>query len=312
MILRCRLGAVAAVVSIAGLVKDFGRGRARTRALDGLDLTVREGEVHGFLGPNGAGKSTTLRVLLSLLMPDAGEVLLFGQDARRGAVAAHRRLAYVPGDVALWPDLSGGQVLDLLDRMRGVRSDPARRAELLERFDLDPGKKGRAYSKGNRQKVMLVAALSADVELLILDEPSTGLDPLMEAEFRACLREERAKGRTILLSSHVLSEVEAVCDRVSIVRSGRVAETGTLAELRHLTRTSISAVLDRVPAGVADLPGVYEAQVSEGGDGTVRLNCSVDADRLGELVTLLGSAGVRGLTSQGATLEELFLRYYVG
>jgi ABC-2 type transport system ATP-binding protein len=317
MILRCKLGRVTAVIRITGLVKTFGRGRTRTRALDGLDLTVAEGEVHGFLGPNGAGKSTTLRVLLSLLMPDAGDVRLFGEDARRTAVAAHRRLAYVPGDVALWPDLSGGQVLDLLDRMRGVRSDPARRAELLDRFDLDPGKKGRAYSKGNRQKVMLVAALSADVELLVLDEPTSGLDPVMEAEFRACLLEERAKGRTILLSSHVLGEVEAVCDRVSIVRAGRIAEAGTLAELRHLTRTSINAELARVPAGLADLAGLHDIDVVEigGGEdataGGVRLSCSVDSDRLGELVAVLGSAGVRTLTSQAPTLEELFLRHYV-
>jgi ABC-2 type transport system ATP-binding protein len=298
------------VVSITGLIKSFGRGRGRSRALDGLDLAVAEGEVHGFLGPNGAGKSTTLRVLLSLLTPDAGEVRLFGRDARRDVVALHRRLAYVPGDVALWPDLSGMQVLDMLDRLRGVPTDPARRRDLLERFDLDPTKKGRAYSKGNRQKVMLVAALSADVELLVLDEPTSGLDPLMESVFRSCLLEERAKGRTILLSSHVLSEVEAVCDRVSIIRSGKIAESGTLAELRHLTRTSVDAELARVPSGVAELPGLHGLEVTEAADGAVRLRCSVDSDKLGELVAVLGAAGVRALISQPPTLEELFLRHY--
>ena len=297
------------VISITGLVKTFGRGPGATRALDGLELGVAAGEVHGFLGPNGAGKSTTLRVLLSLLRPDAGQVRLFGRDAFRDAVALHRRLAYVPGDVALWPDLSGGQVLAMLARMRGVATDPARLKELLERFDLDPGKKGRAYSKGNRQKVMLVAAFASDVELLVLDEPTTGLDPLMEAEFRACLLEEKAKGRTVLLSSHILSEVEAVCDRVSIIRRGRVAESGTLADLRHLTRTLITAELDRVPEGLATLPGVHDLDVDEHASGH-RLRCSVDSDRLGEVVSALGAAGVRALTSQPPTLEELFLRHY--
>ena len=300
------------VISLTGLVKTFGRGSGATRALDGLDLTVAPGQVHGLLGPNGAGKSTTLRILLSLLRPDAGEVRLFGRDARREAVALHRRLAYVPGDVALWPDLSGGQVLAMLSKLRG-RTGPARRLpELLERFDLDPDKKGRAYSKGNRQKVMLVAAFASEADLLVLDEPTTGLDPLMEAEFRACLAEEKARGRTILLSSHILSEVEAVCDRVSIIRRGRVAEAGTLAELRHLTRTSVSAEMERLPAGFDGFPGLHEVQVTElaGPAGGVRLECSVDTDRLSGLMVALGTEGVRSLTSRPPTLEELFLRHY--
>src|SRR3954471_3372446 len=208
-------------ISVSGLVKAYGP----TRALDGLDLTVRTGEVHGFLGPNGAGKSTTIRVLLGLLRADAGTTRLLGGDPWKDAVTLHRRLAYVPGDVTLWPTLSGGEVIDLLGRLRGGLNQ-ARRAELLERFELDPRKKGRAYSKGNRQKVALVAALASDVELLILDEPTSGLDPLMEEVFRECVADERERGRTVLLSSHILSEVEALCDRVTIIRSGRTVETG--------------------------------------------------------------------------------------
>ncbi|MBW8803041.1 MAG: ABC transporter [Catenulispora sp. 13_1_20CM_3_70_7] len=314
------------VISLTGLAKTFGRGAGATRALDGLDLAVAAGEVHGLLGPNGAGKSTTLRILLSLLRPDAGEVRLFGQDAWRDAVALHRRLAYVPGDVALWPDLSGGQVLRMLAKLRGRKGDDKRLAELLERFDLDPGKKGRAYSKGNRQKVMLVAAFASEVELLVLDEPTSGLDPLMEAEFRACLTEEKARGRTILLSSHILSEVEEVCDRVTIVRRGRVAESGTLAELRHLTRTLVSAEVERLPSGFDRFQGLHEVRITELGgggglggpdgldgaqaNGGVRLECTVDTDHLSELMVALGTEGVRSLTSRPPTLEELFLRHY--
>jgi ABC-2 type transport system ATP-binding protein len=306
-------GAVTDVISLTGLVKTFGRGSGATRALDGLDLAVAPGQVHGLLGPNGAGKSTTLRILLSLLRPDAGEVRLFGRDARREAVELHRRLAYVPGDVALWPDLSGGQVLAMLAKLRGRRGGPARRLpELLERFDLDPDKKGRAYSKGNRQKVMLVAAFASEAELLVLDEPTSGLDPLMEAEFRTCLAEEKARGRTILLSSHILSEVEAVCDRVSIIRRGRVAEAGTLAELRHLTRTSVSAEVERLPAAFDGFSGLHEVRITEldGPSGGVRLECTVDTDRLSPLMVALGTEGIRSLTSRPPTLEELFLRHY--
>jgi ABC-2 type transport system ATP-binding protein len=284
-------------ISISGLVKTFGP----VRALDGLDLEVRTGEVHGFLGPNGAGKTTTLRVLLR---PDAGTARLLGGDPWRDAVALHRRLAYVPGDVTLWPSLSGGEVIDLLGRLRGGL-DPKRRDELLERFDLDPRKKARTYSKGNRQKVALVAALASDVELLLLDEPTSGLDPLMEAAFREVVADERHSGRTVLLSSHILAEVEALCDRVSIIRAGRTVESGTMADLRHLTRTSIQAELAGPPDGLTGLAGVHDLQV----DGT-RVRCQVDTAQLDEVLRRLSAAGVRSLTSQPPTLEELFLRHY--
>ncbi|MFD6915325.1 ATP-binding cassette domain-containing protein [Streptomyces virginiae] len=287
-------------ISVAGLHKAFGR----TRALDGLDLSVTTGEVHGFLGPNGAGKSTTIRVLLGLLRADSGTAELLGGDPWADAVALHRRVAYVPGDVTLWRDLSGGEVIDLYGRLRGGL-DRTRRAELLERFELDPTKKGRAYSKGNRQKVALVAAFASDVELLVLDEPTSGLDPLMEEVFRSCVTEVRAAGRTILLSSHILSEVETLCDRVSIIRKGRTVETGTLAELRHLTRTSISAELAGPPNGLAHLPGVYDVQVQ---GHTVRLQA--DTDKLDAVLRSLTGSGVRSLTSTPPTLEELFLRHY--
>jgi ABC-2 type transport system ATP-binding protein len=287
-------------ISVSGLVKTFGR----TRALDELDLTVRTGEVHGFLGPNGAGKSTTIRVLLGLLRPDSGDVKLLGGDPWRDVATLHRRIAYVPGDVTLWPNLSGGEVIDLLGKLRGGQ-EAKRKAELLERFELDPKKKGRAYSKGNRQKVALVAALSSDAELLILDEPTSGLDPLMEEVFQKCVQEERDSGRTVLLSSHILSEVEALCDRVSIIRSGRTVETGSLDELRHLTRTSITAELANPPDDLASLPGVHDAKVEHG-----RVSLEVDTAKLDELMTHLAKAGVRSLISRPPTLEELFLRHY--
>ena len=287
-------------ISISGLTKSFGR----TRALDGLDLTVDTGEVHGFLGPNGAGKSTTIRILLGLLRADGGTARLLGGDPWRDVVTLHRRLAYVPGDVTLWPNLTGGEVIDLLGRLRGGL-DLDRRSALLERFDLDPTKKGRSYSKGNRQKVALIAALASNVELLLLDEPTAGLDPLMEATFRECIEQERQGGRTVLLSSHILAEVEALCDRVSIIRSGRVVESGTLAEMRHLTRTSISAELASPPTGLGGLPGLHHLSVQ----GT-RLRCEVDTDKLDETLRRLVAFGVRSLTSQPPTLEELFLRHY--
>lgn len=274
------------------------------RALDSLDLTVDAGGVHGFLGPNGSGKSTTIRVLLGLLRADGGEVRLLGGDPWRDATALHRRLAYVPGDVTLWPNLTGGEVIDLLGRMRGGL-DTGRRAALLERFDLDPRKKGRTYSKGNRQKVALVAALASDVELLLLDEPTSGLDPLMEEVFRACIAEERDRGRTVLLSSHVLAEVEALCDRISIIRDGRTVEFGTLADLRHLTRTSITAELATAPSGLDALRGVHDLIV----EGS-RVRCEVDPDALDGLLRRLTEHGVRTLVSRPPTLEQLFLRHY--
>jgi len=287
-------------ISVSGLRKAFGR----TQALDGLDLTVHTGEVHGFLGPNGAGKSTTIRVLLGLLRADGGRAELLGGDPWRDATELHRRLAYVPGDVTLWPTLSGGEVIDLLGRLRGGL-DPKRRKDLLERFDLDPTKKGRTYSKGNRQKVALVAALASDVELLILDEPTSGLDPLMEEVFRDCIARERQDGRTVLLSSHVLAEVEALCDRVSIIRSGRTVESGTLAELRHLTRTSIAVETVSEPAGLESLPGVHDLHVEDH-----RARFDVDTVHLDETIRQLAAYGVRSLTATPPTLEELFLRHY--
>lgn len=291
---------ITTAIEVAGLVKSFGR----TRALDGLDLSVRTGEVHGFLGPNGAGKTTTIRILLGLLRADAGSARLLGGDPWRDATTLHRRLAYVPGDVTLWPTLSGGEVIDLLGRLRG-RVDPRRRAGLLERFELDPTKKCRTYSRGNRQKVALVAALASDVELLILDEPTSGLDPLMEAMFRESIAEERKKGRTVFLSSHILAEVEALCDRVSIIRSGRIVESGSLTELRHLTRTSLVATVSSQPSGLAALPGVHGVQV----EGT-RVRLEVDASALNDVLRFLTSFDLQNLISQPPTLEDLFLQHY--
>ena len=288
------------VIRASGLTKSFGR----TKALDGLDLVVQAGEVHGFLGPNGAGKSTTIRILLGLLRADAGEAQLLGGDPWRDAVALHRRLAYVPGDVTLWPTLTGGEIIDLLGRLRGGL-DRKRREALTERFDLDPTMKGRAYSKGNRQKVALVAALAADVELLLLDEPTAGLDPLMEAVFRETVEEAKRAGRSVLLSSHILAEVEALCDRVSIIRNGRTVETGTLSELRHLTRTSITAETTRPVPDLERLPGVHD--LARDGD---QIRCEVDTAQLEPFLRRLTDAGVRSLTSQPPTLEELFLRHY--
>jgi ABC-2 type transport system ATP-binding protein len=282
------------------VVKTFGA----TRALDGLDMTVRTGEVHGFLGPNGAGKTTTLRILLGLIRADSGTAQLLDGDPWRDATALHRRLAYVPGDVTLWPNLTGGEVIDLLGRLRGGLDRP-RRDDLVERFALDPRKKGRAYSRGNRQKVALIAALASDVELLLLDEPTAGLDPLMEAVFRECIEEERQRGRTVLLSSHILAEVEALCDRVTIIREGRTVETGTLADLRHLTRTTIQAELAGPPTGLAELPGVHDLHTEDG-----RVRFGVDNEALGPVLRYLADAGVRSLVSQPPTLEELFLRHY--
>ncbi len=292
-------------IRIDGLRKAFGH----TMALDGLDLSVRAGEVHGFLGPNGAGKSTTIRVLLGLLRADAGTVELLGGDPWREGPELHRRLAYVPGDVSLWPELTGGEVIDLLGRLRGGY-DPKRRADLLERFHLDPTKKGRAYSKGNRQKVALIAALASDVELLLLDEPTAGLDPLMEQEFRDVVDERRGTGGTVLLSSHILSEVEALCDRVSIIREGVTVETGSLDELRHLTRTAVTAEVDAAPAGLDGHPGVHDLEIRPIDGAGARVRCQVDAEHLAEVLRLLSDAGVRSLVSQPPTLEELFLRHY--
>jgi ABC-2 type transport system ATP-binding protein len=265
---------------------------------------VATGEVHGFLGPNGSGKTTTIRVLLGLLRHDAGQVRMLGGDPWHDAVALHRRLAYVPGDVTLWPSITGGEVIDLLGRMRGGL-DRRRRDDLLERFDLDPRKKARTYSKGNRQKVALIAGLASNAELLLLDEPTSGLDPLMESVFQQCIHEVKRQGRTVLLSSHILAEIEALCDRVSIIRLGRTVESGTLADLRHLTRTSIAVETTQPLTGLEKLPGVHDVVVE---DHHARFD--VDTAQLDTVVRRLAPLGVRSLTSTPPTLEELFLRHY--
>jgi ABC-2 type transport system ATP-binding protein len=287
-------------VEISGLTKTFGD----VRALDGLDLTVRAGEVAGFLGPNGAGKSTTIRVLLGLLRADGGTVQLLGGDPWTDAVALHRRLAYVPGDVTLWPNLSGGEVIDLLLRLRGP-ADQSRRAELLERFELDPTKKTRTYSKGNRQKVALVAALASHVELLVLDEPTSGLDPLMEAVFTECIAEAKAAGRSVLLSSHILAEVEKLCDTVTIIRGGRTVESGTLAQLRHLTRNTVTAVTRSDPTPLSALTGVHDFTA----DGR-RATFLVDNEHLDAVTRELAALGLESLVCAPPSLEQLFLQHY--
>jgi ABC-2 type transport system ATP-binding protein len=287
-------------ITVSGLVKTFGR----TRALDGLDLDVTTGEVHGFLGPNGAGKTTTIRVLLGLLRADAGTARLLGRDPWRDAVELHRRLAYVPGEVNLWPNLTGGEAIDLFGALRGGL-DPRRRDDLLERFKLDPTKRCRSYSKGNRQKVAIVAAFASDVDLYLLDEPTSGLDPLMDAVFRDCISEVVAAGHTVLLSSHILAEVEALCDRVSIIREGKTVESGTLAELRHLTRTTVSIETERPISGLETLPGVHDAQLD-----STRATFQVDTANLDAVLRHVVGFGVRSLTSTPPTLEELFMRHY--
>jgi ABC-2 type transport system ATP-binding protein len=289
-------------IRIRGLEKRFGA----TVALDGVDLSVRTGEVHGFLGPNGAGKSTTIRVLLGLLRRDAGEVEVLGGDPWRDAVDLHRRLAYVPGDVHLWPTLTGGEAIDLLCALRGG-TDRARRDELIERFQLDPTKRCSSYSKGNRQKVALIAGFASDVELFVLDEPTSGLDPLMETVFQAVVGEVRLAGRTVLLSSHILAEAEKLCDRVSIIREGRIVESGTLDDLRHLTRTSVSVRTRRAMTELPGWPGVHDPALEDDGH---HARFEVDTDHLGAVIARLSDLEVVALTSTPPTLEELFLRHY--
>jgi ABC-2 type transport system ATP-binding protein len=289
-----------APIEIQNLTKRFGA----VQALDGLDLTVRAGEVHGFLGPNGAGKSTTIRILLGLAKADSGSVRLLGSDPWTDAVELHRQIAYVPGDVTLWPSLTGGETIDLLARMRGG-IDEKRRTELIERFDLDPHKKARTYSKGNRQKVSLISAFSSRAGLLLLDEPSSGLDPLMESVFQQCVREARDRGATVLLSSHILAETEELCERVTLIRSGKTIESGSLDSMRHLSRTSIKAEMTGDPGDLTRIKGVENVSV----EGNT-LRAQVESESLGELIRVLGDAGVRSLLSQPPTLEELFLRHY--
>ncbi|MDQ0260367.1 ABC-2 type transport system ATP-binding protein [Sinomonas atrocyanea] len=294
------------VIATSGLHKHFGR----VHALDGLDLEVARGEIHGFLGPNGAGKSTTLRILLGLARATSGTATVLGGDPWTDAVELHRRIASIPGDVSIWPNLSGGEAIDLISRLRGGTADRAkyraRKKELCETFDFDPTKKGRAYSKGNRQKVALIAALATDAELYLFDEPTSGLDPLMEAVFTREVRTLAQNGATVLLSSHILSEVERLADRVSIIRSGKIVDGGTLDSLRHLTRTEISFAADHIDTAALGLrPEVHDLTVAEG-----RVKFGADSDRVAEVLPLLGSLGVQGLLVAPASLEELFLRHY--
>lgn len=289
------------VIKTKNLHKHFGA----TRALDGVDLDVRSGEVHGFLGPNGAGKSTTIRVLLGLLRKTSGEVNLLGADPWKEAVALHKRLAYIPGEVNLWPNLTGGECIDILTKLRGNGIDKKRRQDLLERFELNPTKKFRTYSKGNRQKVAIVAGLASDVDLYIMDEPTSGLDPLMEAVFQQTVKDLRAAGKTVFLSSHILAEVEALCDRVSIIRAGKVVESGSLAEMRHLTRTSIKVDTHKPLTGLDKLKGVYDIQKENS-----HIAFEVDTADINQVMEFITQFAIRHLSCNPPTLEQLFMRYY--
>ncbi len=294
----------AQAVEIQGLHKSFGH----TKALDGLDLTVSPGDITGFLGPNGAGKSTTIRVLLGLLRADSGTVRLLGGDPWRDAVPLHRRIAYVPGDVTLWPNLTGLQAIDFLARLRGDGAvDTRRRDELIERFELDPHKKARTYSKGNRQKVAIVAAFSTDADLYILDEPTSGLDPLMEKAFQACVEEVASRGAAVLLSSHILAEVEKLCTNVTIIRAGRAVKSGTLEELRHLMRTTVTARIRGESEALRSESFVHDFDDEDG-----RAHFSVDRAELDRAMARLTDLGIQELTVTPASLEDLFLREYQG
>jgi ABC-2 type transport system ATP-binding protein len=288
------------IIQTKNLVKHYGK----TVALNDLNLEVKEGEVMGFIGPNGAGKTTTIRILLGLLRKDGGTASLFGKDTWENTSELHKKLAYVPGDVNLWPNLTGGEVIDVLGKLRG-NFNPKRKTELLQRFDLDPTKKCRTYSKGNRQKVALVAAFASDVDLFILDEPTSGLDPLMEMIFQDCVAEAKKSGKTVLLSSHILAEVEKLCDQVSIIRQGRIVETGTLSQLRHLTRTSITVETGKPASDLGQLPGVYELTVNNN-----RAKFQVESGDLNNIMSFLTKYDIQAMTSTPPTLEELFMRHY--
>ncbi|GMA08346.1 ABC transporter ATP-binding protein [Tetragenococcus halophilus subsp. flandriensis] len=287
------------VIETRKLTKSYGKHQA----LRGVDLTVKEGEVYGFIGPNGSGKSTTIRILLGMLRKDSGEAKLLGKDPWKDAVNIHKRLVYVPGDVTLWPNLTGGEVIDFLGRLHG-KVDSSRRKKLLSQFQLDPKKKCRSYSKGNRQKVALVSAFLSDAELLILDEPTSGLDPLMEQVFQECIQEVKRQGKTVFLSSHILAEVEALCDQVGIIRQGKIVESGTLEELRHLTRTTVIVELSK-SADLKELEGVHDILRKEG-----KWHFSVDNNAMGYVMRTLAPMGIQSLTAEPPTLEELFIRHY--
>lgn len=288
------------VVDIQNVGKKFGS----FQALDDLNLSVKKGEVLGFLGPNGAGKSTTIRIILGLLKATSGQVSLFDQDPWDRAPDLHKRLAYVPGDVSLWPNLTGGEAIDLLGRLRNG-FDERRRQDLIERFELDPTKKSRTYSKGNRQKVAIIAALCSEVELLILDEPTSGLDPLMEDVFQEEILKEKKKGTTILLSSHIMSEVEVLADRISIIRQGQITQTGTLEELRGQTKTTIVATIKMSPERLTSMPGLSDLIIKGN-----KVSCKVKTEHLGQVIEVLSGYGIESLVSQPPSLEELFLKHY--
>lgn len=291
-----------AVVKATGLVKKFGK----VTALDGVDLEVNSGDVYGFIGPNGAGKTTTLRILLGILRANQGTATVFGKDAWHDAVEIHKQIAFVPGEVNLWPNLTGGEVIDLLVSLRGA-NNKNRRDEMIERFDLDPSKKCGTYSKGNRQKVALVAAFASEAELYLLDEPTSGLDPLMEKVFQRCIREAKEAGKSILLSSHILSEVERLCDKVSIIRQGKIIESGNLSEMRHLTRTSLLIQTKQPLEGLDGLKGVHDIAEKEQG-----LSLQVDTEELGNVVKFISKFQLTKLESAPPTLEDLFMRHYEG
>lgn len=289
-----------AILKADHVTKRFGK----FTALDKVSLALEKGEVYGFIGPNGAGKTTTIRVLLGIYQATAGRASIFGKDAWRDAVDIHRRIAYVPGDVSLWPNLTGGEVIDLLTRLRKT-GGKSRRQELIRRFDLDPGKKCRTYSKGNRQKVALVAAFASEAELYILDEPTSGLDPLMESVFMECVAEVKRQGKSVLLSSHILTEVEKLCDKVSIIRNGKIIESGTMDELRHLTRTSITVRTESPVAGLREDPRIHDLAEDAG-----LVSFQVDSDAVGEVVSQLSRFGIVSLESSPPSLEDLFMRHY--
>lgn len=291
---------IMSLVEIKGLTKKFHH----FTALDKIDLNLNEGEIYGFIGPNGAGKTTTIRVLLGLLKATEGEVTLFGKDAWKDAVMIHKRIAYVPGEANLWPNLTGGQVIDLFIEMHG-NSNAARRDELIQRFKLDPTKKCRAYSKGNRQKIALIAAFTSNADLYILDEPTSGLDPLMEQVFQEIILELKQQGKSILLSSHILSEVEKLCDRVAIIREGKIIETGTLSELKHLTRSTFTVETQKPLVGLTEIKGVQN--ISQKGNSW---EFQVDSEKLPEVISHISQFGVLKLESSAPTLEDLFMRHY--
>ncbi|NLM25111.1 MAG: ABC transporter ATP-binding protein [Firmicutes bacterium] len=291
-----------AILKVNNVTKKFGN----FTALDGINLEVNQGEVYGFIGPNGAGKTTTIRILLGILKATSGTATIFGQDAWTDAVEIHKRIAYVPGDVSLWPNLTGGEVIDLFVKLRGANNQN-RREQLIKRFDLDPSKKCGTYSKGNRQKVALIAAFASDADLYILDEPTSGLDPLMELVFQECVQEIKAEGKSVFLSSHILSEVEKLCDRVSIIRQGKIIETGSLQELRHLTRTRVRVETAKPIENLTEITGVYEVEEFPGGAAF-----QVEGDRLGEVIKYISNYDIISLESTPPTLEELFMHHYQG